>query len=93
MSAGTTTSTVLERISSAVNLLRRRSSTDSQSSSVSFENVDIGKPIYQGRVFKQTKEKDGFNKRFFVLYPGILLYYKHERDYHKDLKSEMVKSY
>ena len=57
------------------------------------QKIDLNKPLYQGRVFKQKKEQQfsGFNKRYFVLYPGVLLYYEHERDYHEDMKLGMVR--
>ena len=71
----------------------RRKSIDTQSTETkkALENVDITRPIFHGRVFKQTKAENSFNKRYFVLYPGLLLYYKHERDYLQDLRTEMVK--
>ena len=52
--------------------------------------VDLTRPLYHSRVFKQFRNENGFNKRYFVLYPGFILYYKHERDYHNHLKGGMV---
>lgn len=73
------------------NLLRRRS-THSLSSEArdALNGVDLARPLYKGRVFKQFSNEQGFNKRFFVLYPGLLLYYKHERDFDEDLRLGMV---
>ncbi len=49
--------------------------------------VDIKEPIHSGILYKQAHNNrySVFNKRFFVLYPKLLLYYVHERDYHKDV--------
>ena len=73
----------------------RRPSDHSVSSTAQeiLQKIDLNKPLYQGRVFKQKKELqfNGFNKRYFVLYPGVILYYEHERDYHEDLKLGMVR--
>lgn len=51
------------------------------------EGIDLKKPIFQSRVFKQFRNENGFNKRHMVLYPGVLIYYTHERDYRDDVKS------
>ena len=60
--------------------------------STALQGVDLTKePLYEGRVFKQFRNELGFNKRYFVLYPGFILYYKHERDYQNDRKSGMVR--
>lgn len=74
--------------------LFRRSSADSRSSDAvkALERVDVTRPIYLGRVFKQAKgEKAGFNKRFFVLFPKLLLYFKHKRDYYDDPELKLVR--
>ena len=49
--------------------------------------VDIKKPILTGTLYKQAHSHhlSAFNKRFFVLYPKILIYYEHENGFHKDL--------
>ena len=79
------------------NQLRRPSDHSASSTAQEvLQKIDLNKPLYQGRVFKQKKEQklngfNGFNKRYFVLYPGVLLYYEHERDYHEDLKLGMVR--
>ena len=56
------------------------------------QGIDVSRPILQGRVFKQFRSETGFNKRYFVLYPGILVYYKHERDYRSDIKRGLVRT-
>lgn len=80
-------------------LQRRRSSVTERSfsSAVSAaasaghaEGLNLSKPIFQGRVFKQFRNENGFNKRYMVLYPGVLIYYKHERDYKRDMKKQLV---
>ncbi len=49
-------------------------------------------PILQGHVFKQSSHGIGskmgllsFKKRYFVLYDGVLMYYKHESSHKKDV--------
>ena len=73
-------------------LKRRKSSFSADKSAAALqaglaEDVDLSKPIFQSRVFKQFRNENGFNKRHMVLYAGVLLYYKHERDYQDDIKS------
>ena len=52
--------------------------------------IDIHKPILTGRVFKQSQDGKQFNKRFFVLYPKVLLYFQNERTYQNSLKAGKV---
>lgn len=54
------------------------------------KGVDIYRPILTGRVFKQSQDGKQFNKRFFVLYPRVLLYFQNERSYNNSLKSGKV---
>jgi hypothetical protein len=71
--------------------LKRKMSIESSPPAVNdlFEDIDISEPLYEGIIFKQQSSGSGFNKRYFVLYPGMLLYYEHKRDYMKDLKAGM----
>lgn len=57
--------------------------------------IDIGRgPIHVGKIFKQSSnDANKFNKRFFVLYPKILLYYEYEKRYYDDLRAERIVSY
>lgn len=41
-------------------------------------------PIVEGPMFKQYRSGVGFNKRYFALYDGVLLYYHHQRAYEKE---------
>ena len=40
-------------------------------------------PLYQGYVFKQSSFHKAFNKRYFVLYQDLLIYYKEEEQFLK----------
>ena len=48
--------------------------------------VDVANPIHKGYLFKQGHSRKSFNKRFFVLYPKLLVYYEHEHDYLRDVE-------
>lgn len=43
------------------------------------------KPLLTGYMFKQSHILDVFNKRFFVLYPGYLVYYVKMQDWNSDV--------
>ena len=81
----------------AVTLLRRPSQ-DSTKESVQelLKGVDLDNPLWEGHVFKQKgsigliSSLSCFNRRYFVLFPGIVLYYEHKREYLEDLKFGMV---
>ena len=45
----------------------------------------LSKPILTGYMFKQSHILDVFNKRFFVLYPGYLVYYVKMHDWNSDV--------
>lgn len=40
-------------------------------------------PLYQGYMFKQSSFHKAFNKRYFVLYQDLLVYYKEEDQFLK----------
>ena len=46
--------------------------------------VDLKKPLHKGYMYKQSHIHLAFNKRFFVLYPKLLVYYEHESEFTKD---------
>lgn len=48
--------------------------------------IDITKPILKGHLFKQAHLHQSFNKRYFVLYPKVLVYYDHEHNFLRDLE-------
>lgn len=41
-------------------------------------------------MMKRNTSRPMFNKRYFALYEGVLIYYHHEKDYKKDRKNGMV---
>lgn len=46
---------------------------------------DVRRPLYEGYLFKQGHDKESiFNKRYFALYPGMLVYYKSQADCEHD---------
>lgn len=40
-------------------------------------------PLYQGYLFKESSFHKAFNKRYFVLYQSLLVYYKEEDNFLK----------
>ena len=89
---------VIESLPILPNMLRR-SSADSSDETVQsmLKRVKLDSPVYEGHVFKEKgssagimKSVNSFNRRYFVLYPGFVLYYEHKRDYLEDLKLGMV---
>ena len=49
------------------------------------EGVDIASPLLTGYMYKEAHTHVVFHKRFFVLFPGVLVYYEKETDYRKDV--------
>ena len=47
--------------------------------------VDPTGPLHSGHLYKKTGGQLAFNKRYFVLYPKVLIYYEHEESYKKDV--------
>jgi len=47
-------------------------------------------PLVHGHMMKRNTSRPMFNKRYFALYEGVLIYYHHEKDYKKDKKNGMV---
>ena len=56
-----------------------------------FRNVDLDRPLCEGDVFKQNRNKLGYNKRYFVLYPGFILYYNSKSVYRNDLRMKKMR--
>lgn len=55
--------------------------------SEAFEVAPSRHPLVVGHMYKENKTHTMFNKRYFALYNGgLLVYYKHERDFKKDVK-------
>lgn len=48
-------------------------------------------PLVHGHMLKMGSSRlELYNKRYFALYEGVLVYYKHEKDYMKDKKNGLV---
>ncbi len=55
------------------------------------DKVDLNKPLYAGYMYKQSHiPPKNFNKRYFVLFPKILVYYDTERDFGRDVASKTL---
>ncbi len=55
------------------------------------EKLDLTKPLYSGSMFKQSHiPPKSFNKRFFVLFPKVLVYYDTEKDFNRDVASKTL---
>jgi len=48
-------------------------------------NFDLSKPIKHGRLLKQGALHKAFKHRFFVLYPGFLVYYEEQTKWKLDV--------
>lgn len=46
----------------------------------------LEEPIFESYLFKQSHIFDAFNKRYFILFPGYLVYYVSEEEYKADHK-------
>ena len=49
------------------------------------DGVDIANPLHSGYMYKEAHSHLVFHKRFFVLFPGALVYYEKESEYNKDV--------
>ena len=49
------------------------------------EGLDLASPVHCGYLFKEAHTHVVFHKRFFVLFPRVLVYYEKEADYKKDV--------
>ena len=54
------------------------------------EGLDLKHPVLKGHLYKQGHFHKSFNKRYFVLYPKVLVYYDHEHDYVRDLERKTL---
>lgn len=73
----------------AVDLRMEQSNEDTQCREALRSRLISKPPLAKGHMFKQDSKGIQFNKRYFVLYEGVLLYYKHEESYRKDQKRGM----
>lgn len=49
------------------------------------DGVDIANPLHSGYMYKEAHSHLVFHKRFFVLFPRVLVYYEKESEYKKDV--------
>lgn len=50
------------------------------------DDIDLTTPIHKGYLFKQSLiPPKNFNKRYFALYPKVLIYYDNEATFVKDV--------
>ena len=56
-----------------------------------FDGVDIANPLCKGNLYKEAHTHIVFHRRFFVLFPKILVYYEKEAEYIKDAASGTLK--
>ncbi|CAI8015309.1 hypothetical protein GBAR_LOCUS9494 [Geodia barretti] len=49
------------------------------------EGLDLASPVRSGCMYKEAHTHVVFHKRFFVLFPRVLVYYEKEADYKRDL--------
>lgn len=49
------------------------------------DGVDLANPLLSGYMFKEAHSHLVFHKRFFVLFPRVLVYYEKESEYEKDV--------
>ena len=51
------------------------------------DGLDLANPLHSGYMFKEAHSHLVFHKRFFVLFPKLLVYYEKESEYKKDVAS------
>lgn len=49
------------------------------------DGVDLANPLHSGYMFKEAHSHLVFHKRFFVLFPRVLVYYEKKSEYEKDV--------
>lgn len=49
------------------------------------DDLDLASPLHTGYMFKEAHTHLVFHKRFFVLFPKVLVYYEKEADYNRDV--------
>lgn len=57
------------------------------------EKYSLQDPIYEGygcKDINKTRSLERFRRRYFVLYEGVLLYYKHKSNYQRDKRNGLV---
>lgn len=95
----------IEAVEGFIIPLVARPSKDSANKEVQLmiNDIDLRNPLHEGHVFKCKSDNssmhpllaffNSFNRRYFVLFPGVILYYEHKREYHEDLKYGLVRIY
>ena len=55
------------------------------------EKLDLHHPLHTGYLYKQAHvPPKNFNKRFFVLFPKVLVYYDNEKEFGRDVTSRTL---
>lgn len=54
------------------------------------DSLDLTRPLFKGHMYKQAHGHHSFNKRYFALYPKVLVYYDHEHDYRRDMERKTL---
>lgn len=49
------------------------------------EGLDLSAPLHSGYMYKEAHTHVVFHRRFFVLFPGVLVYYEKEAEYQRDV--------
>lgn len=49
------------------------------------DGVDLASPLHSGYMYKEARTHLVFHRRFFVLFPRVLVYYAKEAEYKKDV--------
>lgn len=44
----------------------------------------VAEPLWESYMYKQSHIFDAFNKRYFILFPGYLVYYVREEEFRAD---------
>lgn len=93
----------MESVQAIVLPLLARSSKDSKHKEVQLllQEINFSRPFYEGYVYKCKSDPgnrvmtkfNSFNKRYFVLFAGVILYYNHKKEYLEDLKYGLVRYY
>ena len=64
---------------------------DSIPNQTDINNLATETPVLKGYMYKKSHSFDSFNKRYFALYTGCIVYYRKEDEYKKDLGNQTLK--
>lgn len=60
-------------------------------SQMDINGLALNSPILKGYMYKKSHSFDSFNKRYFALYNGCIVYYRKEDEYEKDVVQQTLK--